>query len=201
MPKPELVLKSIFITKPITYSFKFEEFGTWCNVTINDDTAELSIQSDWGCWAHRWPHAGLGNGRTLTEFFVEGDPDYFVRKFQYNRTPDLEDVRDLEKTWEGVRARICYLRRNKRISSTDARHYWTVGKHWVYDADYDTEYMDNGLCLLLNEEPWEYVRYRKSGTYVFFAEKLLPLIQKWLKGYLNNDLPRVPEQPPEKSVD
>lgn len=53
----------------------------WALATINDDTCELTIQSDWGNWSYRWHAAGMamradGRRETLTEFIADRNEDY-----------------------------------------------------------------------------------------------------------------------------
>lgn len=53
----------------------------WALATVNDETHELLIQSDWGSWSHRWPAAGMAVGSdgrrcTLTEFIGARDTEY-----------------------------------------------------------------------------------------------------------------------------
>jgi hypothetical protein len=68
-----------------TYVFKAGpgEFG-WANCTVNDSTGELSIQSDWGSWAHGWsPDPRHLGAPSLTAFIGNrSDGDYLARKLQ-----------------------------------------------------------------------------------------------------------------------
>jgi len=56
------------ISTATAYSFRFAN-GGWAIFTVNDSTGELSIQSDWGEWAHRW-HIGHLGSPTLTKFIA-----------------------------------------------------------------------------------------------------------------------------------
>lgn len=185
MQWPALQLQSAHVSSPVTYSFRFAEYGPWCNVTINEQTGELNIQSDWGCWSHRWHVDGLGP-RRLTVFLLQCDPDYIVRKFQLNRPEDLKDVRDDEATWEAVREYICAERREKHITREQARRCWREGDAWVHDEDCDIENMDLVLSDFLGAEPWEFIRYKRSYNYEFLVHRLLPFIQQWLKTHYND---------------
>lgn len=85
MKTPKLVLTSAKAAS-VTYSFvtEGEGFKSWALCTVNDQTGELLITSDWGSWSHRW-HASpeaLG-ASSLTAFIgTRGDVDYLARKLQ-----------------------------------------------------------------------------------------------------------------------
>ena len=191
---PTLQLQSAHISKPVTYSFRFEEYGTWCNVTINEQTGEFHIASDWGTWSHRW-HVNSIGPNTLTEFLLQCDPDYIVRKFRLNEPKDLVDVRDDEATWEGIREYICAERRAKRITKKEARQYWYEGDAWVHDENCDVENIEFDLSQFLGSEPWEFIRDKKSYNYEFLVFRLIPFLQKWLTDHLKNGTSLSPAEP------
>lgn len=84
---PKLVLTSAKAAS-ITYSFVTEgdpgDFRSWALCTVNDQTGELLITSDWGSWSHRWHASPEALGApTLTAFIgTRGDVDYLARKLQ-----------------------------------------------------------------------------------------------------------------------
>lgn len=73
----------------------------WALATVNDDTGELAIQSDWGNWSYRWNVHHLGrvgsDGRpaTLTEFIADRDSghcDYLAGKLSSRGETDVFDA-------------------------------------------------------------------------------------------------------------
>jgi hypothetical protein len=85
MKMPKLVLKSAR-SASVTYSFETEGdgFKSWALCTVNDQTGELLISSDWGSWSHRWNASPSALGApTLTAFIGDReDVDYLARKLQ-----------------------------------------------------------------------------------------------------------------------
>jgi hypothetical protein len=87
MPRetPKLVLTSAKAAAT-TYSFQTtgDGFRSWALCTVNDQTGELLITSDWGSWSHRWHASPEALGApTLTAFIGgRGDIDYLARKLQ-----------------------------------------------------------------------------------------------------------------------
>src|SRR4051812_21467530 len=84
---PKLVLTSAKAAS-ITYSFVTEgdpgDFRSWALCTVNDQTGELIITSDWGNWLHRWHASPEALGApTLTAFIGDRtEVDYLARKLQ-----------------------------------------------------------------------------------------------------------------------
>jgi hypothetical protein len=113
MTTPKLVLTSAKAAS-ITYSFVTEgdetTFRSWALCTVNDQTGELLITSDWGSWSHRWHASPEALGApTLTAFIgTRGDVDYLARKLQCE---GRESTRfSEEKTTHALRRLLCETR-------------------------------------------------------------------------------------------
>ncbi len=91
----------------VTYRLSPDGYG-WAIATVNDSTGELSIQSDWGCWSHRWSVENLGRTAdsrplTLTEFIGDrGGGHYLADKLTPREDRERFDaeatVRELRRT-------------------------------------------------------------------------------------------------------
>lgn len=111
MKTPTLVLTST-TAAAVTYSFvtEGEEFKSWALCTVNDQTGELLITSNWGSWSHRWPASPEALGApTLTAFIgIRGDVDYLARKLQGGGR--CGERLSEEKTAEALRRLLCQRR-------------------------------------------------------------------------------------------
>jgi len=127
--KPEpLTLHSKSKTTAQVYRFVFKGYMSgWVIFTICDETGELSVQSDWGCWGHRWNTEHLGNGATLTEFIRDRDPeyaDYLANKLSYSMPVNEREVADEKGTREAICSLILENRRAREIDEETARMAW-----------------------------------------------------------------------------
>lgn len=182
----ELKLRGdVTITNPVTYCFRFNDYGNWANFTINESTGEFSIQSDWGDWSYRWHTDSLGKGVKLTQFLLSCDTDYITNKLAYGPVSDLKDEVDDEETLKAIRKHICEVRRGRDIDKGDARAYWLEAETFVEEQNCSIEAMDSDLYDLLGE-PWEYIAHKKSHRYMFLTRRLLPFFQAWMKNHLTN---------------
>lgn len=111
MKTPKLVLTSANAAS-ITYSFvtQDEGFKSWALCTVNDQTGELLISSDWGCWSHRWHASPEALGApTLTAFIGgRGDVDYLARKLQGGHGGGVRFSE--QRTAEAMRKLLCARR-------------------------------------------------------------------------------------------
>lgn len=86
MKSPKKLVLTSATSASVTYSFVTEGDGSksWALCTVNDQTGELFITSDWGSWSHRWHASSRALGvPTLTAFIgTRADVDYLARKLQ-----------------------------------------------------------------------------------------------------------------------
>jgi hypothetical protein len=180
MPE-QLRIRSSSRNTVTAYHFAFEVEG-WAILTINDDTGEISIQSDWGNYAHRWTpkHTGCPS---MHHFFAKSGPDYFANKFSYEN-PKLKNVPDEERTRKELRALIIERRKDREIGADEARGLWEHVDSFVSE-NCNLHCMDRELWKFL-DEPWEYVHETKSPTYRFLVDSLLPFLQQWVRDNVVN---------------
>jgi hypothetical protein len=82
-----------------TYHLRPDKGSGWALATINDETHELAIQSDWGNWAYRWSSSGMAIGPdgkrcSLTVFIAARDAghcDYLADKLTSHEERHLFD--------------------------------------------------------------------------------------------------------------
>lgn len=97
-------------TSATTYHLRPDKGSGWALATVNDETHELTIQSDWGNWAYRWSSSGMATGAdgrrcTLTEFLANRDAghcDYIADKLtsheERNRFDSYESVKSMRRS-------------------------------------------------------------------------------------------------------
>lgn len=189
---PPLVVRGdVEINNPVSYSFRFVDFGNWAIFTINEMTGEFSIQSDWGNYHYRWNINHIGKNRKLSQFLLTCDSDYVVRKFAYDNKHDLGQVTDTDATLARIRQRICEARRHGDIddekwhrAKDKARELWEQTDSWAAE-DFRLEACQSELYNFLSE-PWDYIYTMPSARFNFLKNRLLPFFFDWLKHHLTN---------------
>jgi len=190
---PELKLKgTAHVGTAVTYSFVFDMYGGWANFTINDSTGEFNVNSDWGSWCYRWHTNSLGENTRLTQFLLQCDADYIVRKFAVDGTSDLKDTVDDEETLKAIRTHICEARRTRDIDKGVARAYWCEAETFVENSC-NIDNMDLDLYRFL-DAPWEYIATKKSHRYMLLTRRLIPFFKAWMKNHLTNGDSPMPGQ-------
>ena len=175
-------LREHTISRPVAYRFVFDDSGWngWAILTINEDTGEIHIQSDYGNYQHRWTpaHTGRKGPQAMHDFFATGSTGYFVDKFSYGDQPDLKDVFDEERTKAGIRSRIVEARRGLDIERDDARELWDEVDEW---CEFDCKLACPGELEEFLGEPWEFIETKPSARCVFLTETLIPFLQTWVR--------------------
>lgn len=182
---PKLVLTGQ--STATTYHFRCEPQGFgWALATVNDQTGELLVMSDWGHWSYRW-HASPENlgAPTLTHFLGKlphVESDYLARKLT---TREERQRFDRAKTIAAFRKRICEERlevarrlQKPRLTREVARELWDdLGE---LDEDNSTLFVDRLMNLrhvqLLDEEPWDSLEYVPDPSYTVLKEAILPAL-------------------------
>ena len=89
----------------VTYSFRTEGRTGWALCTVNDDTCELSINSDYGKWSHRWHKSGFEG--TFSSFLADiSSADYLADKLCVGDGRSF----DAHETVKQIRRRLCQQR-------------------------------------------------------------------------------------------
>ncbi len=198
-------LKLVSVSSAVTYRFEPEgrEFG-WALCTVNDATGELSIQSDWGNWSHRWntnpSHLGAP---TLTHFIAdreawdylaakllgrrnchEWDPAATVREFRKRLVESrLERGRSYARVPQCLRS-PSYLEpihpAGRILSRETAREMWDLLgdlEHACDSREFLDRFMaDDDLCFWVSERPFDELQERTSRDYEILAKSILPAL-------------------------
>lgn len=171
------------------YRFTFEHSG-WAIFTVNDETGELNIQSDWDDYCYRWNIAALGerNGRrmTLTEFLARCDTGYLVGKLCMGLHRDQRLEFDEVATRKAMTKHAAELYRDGGVRwygggatlpkdvvkelYAEIRRYCRRAASDIYEAYYFVpelveRYFDN---------LHEWFVYRDTGRVRFLGDQLLP---------------------------
>lgn len=180
-----------------TYHFRRDDrdFG-WALCTVNDQTGELLITSDWGNWAHRWPADPRSLGHpTLTHFIAARDAwgehacDYLANKLT---TREQRQRFDLRKTIAALRKLLCERRLEENRSGRDslllnrvgelnrhaARDLWNeIGDIDATDATLFCErFMQLDDYQLITAAPWENLEYVPTTEYIVLRDGILPAL-------------------------
>lgn len=153
---PKLVLTSAKMAS-VTYSFVTEgdetTFRSWALCTVNDQTGELLITSDWGSWSHQWYASPEVLGApTLTAFIsTRGCVDYLARKLQGGSRGG--ERFSAERTAGALRRMLC----KRRLR--DGREQL---EHRLEPDDYDGERIPNHLMG----------RYTEAGLPIFSYQEV-----------------------------
>lgn len=188
----ELTLRGeVSITRPTAYHFRFDGFGGgWAIFTVNDETGEFTVQSDWGVYGFRWhpPHLPTSN---LTLFLAgkgkeEHDCCYITNKLQLGtQSRELDDVVDREATRKALRYAIGDDYSDGVLTKERVPELLEEIDSWEgNDFDYGSvpsELVDHFDCHV---SLFDYVKHKHSGRYKVLTYELLPFFCRWLREHI-----------------
>jgi hypothetical protein len=159
-------LSLISKTTATTYVLRYPDGGLgWALCTVNDETGELNIQSDWGSWSHRWnAHPDSLGAKSLTAFIADrASVDYLARKLQNEGTTGRQwsaeaTVRALQYVLRERRLEDGRAQLEGRLDSDDMEGGKPL-RHLMSD------YTDEGLPIFSHKRPYEYRNGRPWNPY------------------------------------
>lgn len=166
------------------YRFTASSMFGWAICTINDETCELAVQSDWGAWAHRWPAAGLTG--TLTEFIAQRTSGEYEGHYLADKLCSREQRERFSpgRTVDSMQRRIIERRREGHATRDRARE--------LYDhAEYlrDTDDMHDFVAEMdFSETPdWvfdrcEDIQMEPTNSYLILRDAILPALIRATRG-------------------
>ena len=83
--------------------------GEWALATVNDETGELAISSDWGNWTFRWNTAHLGRP-SLTHFIADRDPGHCEYLADKLSSREEREIFDVDETVRHMQRVLCAAR-------------------------------------------------------------------------------------------
>jgi|SRR5262245_4364852 len=191
-PNRELQLMAV-LTGAVTYSFRTSgsAWTAWALCTVNDDTGELIITSDYGNWSYRWNPSPESLGHpTLTAFIGDrGDVDYIARKLQ-NEGRNGQKF-SAKSTTAALRRVLCAARlRHGRerfatpilfLTREEARRIWDEIGEVADETWSDVMFIDHlsridGFFDYVTDEPWNYLETEQTPEDKALRELVLPAL-------------------------
>jgi hypothetical protein len=191
-PQLQLVRTS---TGARTYHFRSTQpLGGWALCTVNDETGELLIVSDWGNWSHIWNPKHLGSP-SLTRFIADREGyDYLANKLLGS---DGSWGLDADATVQKWRRRLAearlrdgravrppyYLPYDQRLDADLAREIWHSLGSLLDDERNEAIFIEHALQIegfahWVSEEPWKDTAHCHSHAYRVLVDFLLPALAK-----------------------
>lgn len=152
----------------------------WALCTVNDNTGELQIMSDWGNWAHRWHASPSSLGLpTLTHFIGQRD------KYASHYLAGKLCKRDESQTFSAeltVRELGRQLAESRRDGDVDRSEHIATAKvladmrHIDDVRDFVDAWNRSDAAGKVNCEPWESFRHEPTGSYLVLRDAILPAL-------------------------
>lgn len=187
--------EAMHISTATTYHFSTvpRSYG-WVLATVNDETGELSIQSDWGHWSYRWSaQAGCLGAATLSHFLARRArgsmyngkfyPDTYLADKLTSSDRKLREEFDPEGTVARLRGYVLEHRRREELTCEMARELWDdLGEILTHDDrdTYDgfaTRFYDiTNHDRVVSDSLSEYLRHEPTYGYLILRDCIIPAL-------------------------
>jgi len=168
---------------------------SWSIFTLDDETGDISVQSDWGNYSYIWNCRG--NGKSLKDFLITAGVGYVKDKFSYPCNGGKKHVYRKESL-DNFKRDIINARRDHQIPKHYARSFYEALDHLDLHGDINTVYhsvenmvsylQDSCELDLFDDGPWsddydfmENVVVGCSPQLNTFMEKVWPVFIDALK--------------------
>lgn len=167
---------------PVSFRFTASSRFGWAICTVNNDTGELAVQSDWGTWAYRWHVESLT--KPLVDFLATAEVNYVANKLAH----DESHVFDASLTVAALRKKLCHerLQEGTALTKLAARTLWNKLGDLKSCGSYDEIYEAFGnidFSELITDEPWNYVATAPSYVWNMLTQSLIPALAQACREY------------------
>ena len=165
-----------------TYHFRCEPRGFgWAMGTINDETGELQIMSDWGNWSHRWSADPYHLGEPTLTHFIGSKASHRCHYLADKLAREGGHAFDAEATVNKMRGTLVVERRRERLPAGLARDIWDGLGSLVECGRSSDLFIERFFCIdgasdWVTQEPWEELVFSPTTGYMVLLHGILPAL-------------------------
>lgn len=149
--------------------------------TLNDETGELSLHTDWGNWSYRWnvSPSALGTAKGFTDFVANAGVEYLQAKLLGK--DDARDF-DFDATVEALRESLKREGLAPELRSAALSELEDIEDDSCDDADSFMAFLNHKTAVMeAVYDIYELLRFTESPAAKMLREEILPSLQAALQ--------------------